>query len=1046
MKRHLIAVLLVIMTASSGAVAALIGAGSYLPAAVPTLGTTTISSTTFTAAPGDANLQIGTLFTPVSSPPPSSGTPLIGYTIVTGCGANCANSASFLIPPKPLTVTLGTPVALAVGDPVGKTISTATCTMSNGSSCVTTLTTSDTSFFAISGMNIVTQHALTAADQGTHLTTITATGGNTIDALTVGNSDVVCTGTTDCTYKISVAATYPPATNSPKTQALALTSHTTTPPTGSQFDATRNTGNVYSFSTNNTTATYTAAATSNSSAFVNTFHSSGKWIFQTTLATCPSPGGTYNCGVGMATTNEPTAGGLGHDNLSFGFYGNGFFGVNNAFSGGGLRFGNVGDVVAVIVDINSQTAQLVVNGTMGAVKSIAGMSGYSLSPAVTIPTQNSAVSYTGNPTTTYGITTWDGTGVTLPTPTGVTPTVASIVDTTTPGSIIVNCTVAMSDGSAFPASGTIGFATSGNPTNSTHPNGLFGVPGGSVCQLTAASPQYVGADDGTYTAQLNVCANGTCVQPTIAVSIVSASSQFDVSRNTGSVFAFSNSNKTATYTSATTSNSSAFTTLFHSTGKWIFQNIMGTCPSPGGTYNCTVGMASATEPTVGGLGHDNLSFGFTGNGFYGKNNVFSSSGMQFTSGDTVSIIVDLGLQTAQLVVNGNNAAVQSISGLSTFNLSPAVTIPSQNSSMTYTGNPTTTYGITTWDGTQPPPPTPTGISPNSITVADSIPAGTNIIRCTVSMSDGTAFPTSGTIAFATGGNPTNSHHPSGLFALPGATTCGLNAASPNYTSADDGTFTARLSVCANGTCIQPTITVTINPSGGGGLPGSILPSGTTGWVVGFDEEFPGTSLNTNVWDLPADGSSRYGDLQRCSNILTINNGTMSMIHGGQPDNYGCDITTLNGFTFGYYEANVKTSNYPDGWGGFWTINTGQNSCTTPSGSGTGFEYGFEADIIETNVPASEQHLFWDGYSSCSQHRTVASNLPHGDTYHIYGLWIQPTGMTFYVDGSVSGSYGYNFPNGQFVSGVVEKMVVSNTFISGSVDNGLYAHWVRFYHQ
>lgn len=233
---------------------------------------------------------------------------------------------------------------------------------------------------------------------------------------------------------------------------------------------------------------------------------------------------------------------------------------------------------------------------------------------------------------------------------------------------------------------------------------------------------------------------------------------------------------------------------------------------------------------------------------------------------------------------------------------------------------------------------------------------------------------------------------------------------------------------------------------GGVLPGSILPAGTTGWVVGFDDEFPGTSLDTTKWDLPADGSNRYGDMQHCSTILTINNGTMSMVHPGSPDNFGCDITTLRGFNFGYYEANVFTSNYPDGWGGFWTLNTGDNSCTTPAGSGTGFEYGFEADILETNVPASEQHLFWDGYGSCEQHHTVAGNLPHGDTYHIYGLWVQPTGFTFYVDGAVTGTYAYNFPNGQFVSGIVEKMILSNTYISGSVDNGFYAHWVRYYHQ
>ena len=223
-------------------------------------------------------------------------------------------------------------------------------------------------------------------------------------------------------------------------------------------------------------------------------------------------------------------------------------------------------------------------------------------------------------------------------------------------------------------------------------------------------------------------------------------------------------------------------------------------------------------------------------------------------------------------------------------------------------------------------------------------------------------------------------------------------------------------------------------------PGSILPGGTSGWIVGFDDEFPGTSLNTNKWYVPPDGSSSFGDLQSCSTILSVNSGTMSMVHPGAPDNYGCDIHTYFQATFGYYEANVKTSNYPNGWGGFWILNTGVNNCAG------NFEYGFEADIIETNVPASEQHLFWDGYGSCEQHRTVASGLPHEDTFHVYGLWVQPTGMTFYVDGVQTGYYAYNFPGGVFNDGVQEYMILSNTYISGTTDNGLYAHWVRFYHQ
>jgi hypothetical protein len=46
--------------------------------------------------------------------------------------------------------------------------------MSDGSQFTGTLTTSNTGFFAISGMNIVTARALRPADDGTQSTVITA--------------------------------------------------------------------------------------------------------------------------------------------------------------------------------------------------------------------------------------------------------------------------------------------------------------------------------------------------------------------------------------------------------------------------------------------------------------------------------------------------------------------------------------------------------------------------------------------------------------------------------------------------------------------------------------------------------------------------------------------------------------------------------------------------------------------------------------------------------------------------------------------------------
>jgi hypothetical protein len=85
-------------------------------------------------------------------------------------------------PPPPVlypTAITVTPANSTIADsaPAGTLLATATVTMSDGSQFTGALTTSDTSFFAISGLNIVTARALTSADDGPHTTTITAQQG-----------------------------------------------------------------------------------------------------------------------------------------------------------------------------------------------------------------------------------------------------------------------------------------------------------------------------------------------------------------------------------------------------------------------------------------------------------------------------------------------------------------------------------------------------------------------------------------------------------------------------------------------------------------------------------------------------------------------------------------------------------------------------------------------------------------------------------------------------------------------------------------------------
>jgi hypothetical protein len=90
--------------------------------------------------------------------------------------ASLIASASFTVAGQvPTAITLS-PASTTTADnaPAGTVLSTATVTMSDGSQFTGTLATSDTSFFAVSGLNIVTARALTSADDGAHSTVITA--------------------------------------------------------------------------------------------------------------------------------------------------------------------------------------------------------------------------------------------------------------------------------------------------------------------------------------------------------------------------------------------------------------------------------------------------------------------------------------------------------------------------------------------------------------------------------------------------------------------------------------------------------------------------------------------------------------------------------------------------------------------------------------------------------------------------------------------------------------------------------------------------------
>jgi hypothetical protein len=98
-----------------------------------------------------------------------------------GSSANATLSvtvSAFAPPPHMLVLSLTAPAQILDSSPKGTVISTATVKYSDGTTpAAVTLTSSDPTFLAVNGMQLVLARALTSADDGTHHVTITASDG-----------------------------------------------------------------------------------------------------------------------------------------------------------------------------------------------------------------------------------------------------------------------------------------------------------------------------------------------------------------------------------------------------------------------------------------------------------------------------------------------------------------------------------------------------------------------------------------------------------------------------------------------------------------------------------------------------------------------------------------------------------------------------------------------------------------------------------------------------------------------------------------------------
>jgi beta-glucanase (GH16 family) len=180
-----------------------------------------------------------------------------------------------------------------------------------------------------------------------------------------------------------------------------------------------------------------------------------------------------------------------------------------------------------------------------------------------------------------------------------------------------------------------------------------------------------------------------------------------------------------------------------------------------------------------------------------------------------------------------------------------------------------------------------------------------------------------------------------------------------------------------------------------------------GWVLGWSDEFSGTSLNTSNWTV---GTGNRRDAVNTANALSVQDGHLRIktyTEGGTHHTGWIGSQGKYENCFGYWEARVRYNSSQGMWSAFWLQPYGINNIGDPAGNGT------EIDIAEhrsrdtgganlTNRLAMNVH--WDGYGASHKSVGATVNNPGANpaslqgNFHAYGLLWEPGRYRFYIDG------------------------------------------------
>ncbi len=171
-----------------------------------------------------------------------------------------------------------------------------------------------------------------------------------------------------------------------------------------------------------------------------------------------------------------------------------------------------------------------------------------------------------------------------------------------------------------------------------------------------------------------------------------------------------------------------------------------------------------------------------------------------------------------------------------------------------------------------------------------------------------------------------------------------------------------------------------------------------GYELVWEDNFDGTSLDTNKWDVRGIGPRNLGYVS--PEAVTVENGTLKLWAKKQDGRILLGaVGTQNHFMarYGFYECRAQVQASPGVWAAFWIQSTDIAKGEDPA------IYGAEIDIMEcfrklgTDIISHNVH--WAYGPNQQSTRGMQSYLPGvGQGFHTFALEWTPEKYVFFIDG------------------------------------------------